>query len=423
MNMAVLRRPAVLLAAALLAVPALAQSSVLAYPQPLRLSHPLTDKNFYLFSALDRSNAALQTLAADPGLARIATERHNMLSLAARTCRQDIACEARSFSWTDEEILSVSLVLRRLGDSDSSLRAVVDNDLRPSYAYVLLDKLGPGDTLARAWEICARGTNNMLAVYGQGLAPRYPAIDSISINPQSDEAKQRIAAIISAESSSTASSEPFYAPPLHVALTLLEMNHRDEAARHEPMEEDANKLAISAIAKTNWQSYPYTTIVVPGAGPSDPAIALSESGRKRCALAAEAYRAGKAPFILVSGGYVHPSQTHFSEAIEMRRALIDEFHIPASAILVDPHARHTTTNMRNAAREIFRYGIPSDRPALMISDTAQTAYIANPAMADRCLRELGYVPYRILKKNSDTELAFLPTIESLEQDPMDPLDP
>jgi hypothetical protein len=59
----------------------------------------------------------------------------------------------------------------------------------------------------------------------------------------------------------------------------------------------------------------------------------------------------------------------------------------------------------------------------MISDIAQTTYIAGPAMADRCLRELGYVPYRILKKNSDTELAFLPTIESLEQDPMDPLDP
>jgi hypothetical protein len=49
----------------------------------------------------------------------------------------------------------------------------------------------------------------------------------------------------------------------------------------------------------------------------------------------------------------------------MKRSLIRDFGIAEDAIIIDPHARHTTTNIRNAARLIFRYGIPADRPALI----------------------------------------------------------
>ena len=90
---------------------------------------------------------------------------------------------------------------------------------------------------------------------------------------------------------------------------------------------------------------------------------------------------------------------------------------------VDPHARHTTTNMRNAAREIYRYGIPMSKPALVVSDSAQVSYIASQPFADRCLKELGYVPYQIVKRASDTSLVFLPRMDSLQQDPLEPLDP
>jgi len=181
MSITVLRRPAVLLAAALLAVPALAQSSLAhPHPSPLVLPHPVADKNFYLFSALERSSAAQHALANAPDLTRIAAARRNMLALAARTCKQDIGCEALALAWTNEEILAISLVLRGLGDSDPSLRALVDNDLRPSYTYVPLDNLGPGDTIARAWEICAHGVNNILAVYGQARPATPPSIPSPS---------------------------------------------------------------------------------------------------------------------------------------------------------------------------------------------------------------------------------------------------
>ena len=59
----------------------------------------------------------------------------------------------------------------------------------------------------------------------------------------------------------------------------------------------------------------------------------------------EVYANGKAPLILVSGGYVHPNQTPYCEAIEMKESLVRDFGIPSDAILIDPHARHTTTNL------------------------------------------------------------------------------
>jgi hypothetical protein len=67
--------------------------------------------------------------------------------------------------------------------------------------------------------------------------------------------------------------------------------------------------------------------------------------------------------------------------------------------------------------------MPADRPAIVVSDAKQIAYIATKSLSDRCLRELGYVPYRILRQDGATNLVVMPLIESLEQDPLDPLDP
>ncbi len=186
----------------------------------------------------------------------------------------------------------------------------------------------------------------------------------------------------------------------------------------EPMEKGVNEAAVKAIPSLPWSKYLYSVIVVPGAGPNDADTPISAAGHARVALAAEAYHAGKAPLILLSGGYVHPAQTRFAEAIEMKKVLLAEYHVPEAAVLVDPHARHTTTNMRNAAREIYRYHIPMDKPALVVSDAAQTGYIAGQPFADRCLKELGYLPYQIVSRPSQTSLVFLPQIDSLQQDPL-----
>jgi DUF218 domain len=388
---------------------------------PLALRSPVEDKNFFVFAALEQSPAVRSALLADPELGAITRERDYYLKLALKSCKQDIPCTIKALLWTDEEIGAVSRSLRDLYRGNEALRAMVDKNLRESGAYLLFAGLGGEDLLVNAWESCAHGLNNILSVYGAGVAPRYPLIDSISVDIQSDDIKQQVATLADQVAAQTPAL--FFEPSLKAALELLRLNHRDEAGRFEPMEQGENKAALEAIPAIQWSKYSYSVIVVPGAGPEDPNVALSAAGRQRTALAAERYHAGKAPLILVSGGYVHPAQTRFSEAIEMKRALVEDYHVPESAILVDPHARHTTTNLRNAAREIYRYGIPMNKPVLVISDKGQIHSIASEAFADRNLKELGYLPYQLINQLSETDLVILPRIESLQMDPMDPLDP
>jgi hypothetical protein len=389
--------------------------------RPLPMSVPLRDKNFYLLSVLQRNADVHSALDADKDIGEIRAERERSTARAIQSCNGKADCELKTLLWTDEEIHAVSLALMRMYQENAALRKLVDDEIRTSGTYTLYGKQSGSDLLASAWEICARGMNDVLSVYGEGTTPRYPLIDAISFDVSSAEFQQRINDLISHIAATP--TQLFFEPSLNAALELLAMNHRDEAARFEPMEKGVNAAVVKAIPGVQWSKYAWTVIVVPGAGPGRADVALSDAGRKRIASAAEAYHAGEAPFILVSGGFVHPAQTRFSEAIEMKKALIQGYNIPESAILVDPHARHTTTNMRNAVREIFRYGIPVDKPALVISDAAQIGYIAGQPFADRCLKELGYLPYRILSRPSDTSLVFQPVIESLEQDPIEPLDP
>jgi hypothetical protein len=163
----------------------------------------------------------------------------------------------------------------------------------------------------------------------------------------------------------------------------------------------------------------------PGHGPDIEKVPLSPIGKIRVALVAERYHRGLAPLIILSGGYVHPNKTPYSEAIEMKKALMEKYGVPERAILVDPHARHTTTNFRNAARQMFRYGIPTSKPSLCTTTMDQIIYITDAKwfFAQRNMRELGYLPYELFEKISNHDVVFKPVITSLHADPLDPLDP
>jgi hypothetical protein len=392
-------------------------------PKPLPLHSAVQDKDFYLLSVLQSDPQVRGILTTDLALKAISTERERSLALSVRLCKGDAVCNLKALLWTDEEIGAVSLALPGIYRSNQPLRSLVDGKLRSSGTYALYEKESGANLLVSAWEICARGLNDVISVYGQGSAPRYPLIDSISLDPHSADTQQGLASLVDRISAKSSSEKLFFEPSLESALELLNMNHRDEAGRMEPMETGVNEAAVKAIPSVEWKNYNYSVIVVPGAGPGDAETALSAAGRRRTELAVEAYHAGKAPFILVSGGYVHPSQTRFAEAVEMKKALLNDYQVPEAAILVDPHARHTTTNMRDAAREIYRYNMPMNKPALVVSDAAQIGYIAGQTFTDRCMKELGYLPYQVIGRPSETSLVFLPLKESLQQDPMDPLDP
>jgi len=390
---------------------------------PVRLEAPVQDKNFYLLSMLERTPDVREAVKAEPALARIAAERLVALDKAAKTCNLDLDCYAAAFQWSDAQSKEAGHALAALYRTSPAVRRLADGVLRESGMYVRYQSLAGDQFLDHAWADCIRGINRMIDVYGLGKAPRYPAIDSITYDVKTDAWRHIVQNLAATLEDRRGGLALFSSPSMRFALELMWLNHRDEAGRFEPLEAGENALAFRRIKSVDWAKYPYSVIVVPGAGNDLPGFRLSPEGKLRDEIAVKRFREGKAPFLLVSGGFVHPSQTEFAEAIEMKRDLMTRFGVPAAAILIDPHARHTTTNMRNAARLMYRYGMPFDKKAVVTTDLGQSLSIESPAFAKRCIDELGYVPQQIVGRTSLFDLEFRPTLDSLQADPQDPLDP
>lgn len=454
--------------------------------QPLKMALPLQDKNYYLLSLLERTPAAREAIKHDETFAAMTKERWSKISSAH--CNNELDCVTGSFRWSDDQIWQGAQALTTLYRKSKAIQSLAEHELRSSGMYLLyLERCdtvfpkfcGPEQVMERcekelrkkswgeevlnqpaarmlacAWNDSIRGINRAIDIYGTGKPPeRHADIDSLMQDARSDEwryAVQNLANVLDEKHAAAADSGeqndlrgrgldlPF-SPSLRFAVELMEMNQRDEAGRHEPMESEAaghadaetptigvNAAAIAHIREMkldDWKKFKYSVIVVPGRGPDVQGVRLSPLGRVRDELAARHFLDHEAPFILVSGGYVHPNQTKFCEAIEMKRDLMKRFNIPENAIIVDPHARHTTTNMRNAARLIYRYDIPFDKKALVTTDPMQSADIESAPFAERCLHELRLMPFRIAGRISPFDLEFYPLITSLQSDPTDLLDP
>jgi hypothetical protein len=107
--------------------------------------------------------------------------------------------------------------------------------------------------------------------------------------------------------------------------------------------------------------------------------------------AARDVAAGLAETVIVSGGAVHSED---NEALLMRQWLVDEGGVDRGRVLLEPCARHTTTNLRNAGRIVLAAGA---REAVVVTSdewvTEQACYLGFPWLSSfhlRCLLELGY---------------------------------
>ena len=177
-------------------------------------------------------------------------------------------------------------------------------------------------------------------------------------------------------------------------------------------------------AKTlDWRRYRYGAMIVTGVGPEIEGEPLSPFGKYHLRLAAQRFAQGDVAFIIVSGGRAHPRGTPFTEADEMRKALIERYRIPPDAIVGEPYARHTTTNLRNASRLLTQMGAPADGETIIICNPLQSSYIESARFTERNAAELGYQPGRIVRRVSPTELVFRPARAADRVDPRDPLDP
>lgn len=378
-------------------------------------------KNFYLLTLLNEIPAVKKMLAGDPILVKLTADKRSQLAAAVKNCGKELSCYINAVTYSDAEIAAASSRLGELYAPGNALGLVVKTHLLPSGCYNQYNATGQ-QLLVKAWEQDIKGLNYTIGVYAKGNKPNSPKIDSIAFNVKRPEYIELISLNAGLSLAETKQEDLFYQPALKFALQSLEINERNQAGDYEPMAETVNKAAVQYAAKVDWNKYKYTLILVPGEGPEERDVALSAGGMLRCRLAAVQYQKGLAPFIMVSGGCVHPFKTKYNEAAEMKKFLISTLHIPEKSILMEPHARHTTTNLRNCARLIFRYGFPMDKPCITSTAKSQSYYITNMMQA-RCTADFGYVPYKNGNRLSDTEAEFYPLSTALQLDFDEPMDP
>lgn len=354
------------------------------------------DKAFYVLTLLQAGS-----LGSDSTLSSLAAARAQALNDASQNCGGDVTCIGTAVKWTDADIETAGTALTSAAGAASTAAS-----LRQSGTAQLHADATDTDLLRLAWADAAHALN-------QGFDDHFTGLSAADQSAVLDSA--------------TKVSAPFFAPLLTLVLESLAAEGRDEATRYEPLAQGENAAALARIPSLDFSKYPFSVVMVPGLGPTNLDAPLSEGGQVRADQAAARFSAGLAPVIVLSGGHVHPDRTPYSEAIEMKKYLMQTYSIPESALLIDPHARHTTTNLRNVARLMYRYGIPTDQPVLITTDFGQTLYIAATSDAavfgKRCLSELGYKPWRGITRLDDLDNCWIPSVQSLQQDARDLLDP
>lgn len=368
-------------------------------------------KSFYFLYMLERKGESHDIVQQDAVLNTIAAERATRLQTALNNCT-DAACLGEALEWTPGEIRSVGDELVNLVNTNGDMMEMVQR-LKVVNRYPVYDEEKDTTYIRKVWGDVVLAMNHIYEVYLQGQQPRYAAIDSASVTPSD------LPAIKTGLTRKAGGA--FYRQSLLAALTALEVNGRDEATRYEPLYAGSNKAAFTRSRSIYWNAYKYSVILVPGAGPGKKGQSMDSVGVYRCKLAVEAYNNKLAPYIVVSGGHVHPYKTPFCEAVEMKKYLMTKLDIPDSVIIIEPHARHTTTNIRNTERLMYLFNMPAAKPGLIITDPMQSMMIER--MGPRFVKEIGYIPYKSMERVDDTTNRFLPDEKAWHEDPNDPLDP
>lgn len=364
------------------------------------------DKAYFFATLLAADGALLADLALDATLGAAAQDRDDRLRGAPDLCASDTACYSDALLWSEPDASAAADALAARLESTGTLAGVAA-DMRASGRFALHATKTDSD-LVKA------GFLDLTTALGKTFTDEAGALGGAAIHD-----------VVKSVSDSHPAPFDFFEALLAVDLAALIADKRDEAERYEPLATGENAKALAAIPAIDWPQYPFSVILVPGQGPDEPDVALAPDGQARADLAAQRYAAGIAPLIALSGGHVHPDRTPYSEAIEMKKYLIATYAIPEEALLVDPHARHTTTNLRNVSRLLYRYGVPTDRSVLITTTAGQAIYIGfwHGTFGPRCTDELGYLPWRSLVPLSKYDACMRPVAVSLHADGRDPLDP
>lgn len=383
------------------------------------------EKNYYLLYLLNNHAQLKKDIHSSANTySSILKNKLSLLEKEIGAEKYDAFKVAELFKFSEDETNAIEKLLLSKYNTDATFRSIIDKEIVATGKYKNDTlPLSNNQILSRAWRNDARGINHVIDVYGLGKKPNYPLIDSIDFDITKNSYKNFLSEVIFTVYNEVKNTSVFFEPSRSMAMRLLEVNGRYEAADYEPMEKTVNKAAFDLAKKINWNNYPYSFILVPGAGTENYRDSLNPAGILRCRIVAEEFKNKKAPFIIVSGGRVHPYKTAYSEAEEMKKYLMNEMKIPEANIIMEPHARHTTTNVRNANRLAMKYGIPLTKMALVSTVRSQSFYMTNDNFAKRCMNEIGHVPYTLGKRLSPTLFEYQPLSNAAIIDADEPLDP
>lgn len=353
--------------------------------------HSLSARLFPLLGGLGSNPSALDALKDRPEIKAILRARQDRRT----ACAQDLGCLAQAMIWTQPETAALA-------------SAVQDSAADDGPSAQAMREIG--------------GINAIVRTYGLGQPAGYALIDGAgTIDPQ--ETRSRLQAAAWLAQTPRAGSAQALDPSMEFALALLDVSDRTDAVGFEPLTGGLNAPALKRARTLDWKRWRYSAMIVTGVGPEVDDMPLSPFGKYHLRLAAQRFAAGDVPFIIVSGGRAHPRATRFTEAEQMRATLIERYGVPAEAIVIEPYARHTTTNLRNATRLLMMLGAPPGKDTIIVCNPGQSVTIESPQFAQRNLTELGYEPGKVGRRISPTELEFRPSPLSARADPRDPLDP
>ncbi|TLX75968.1 YdcF family protein [Labilibacter sediminis] len=383
------------------------------------------DRNFYLFTLMQEISNVRSELEND----EILTSFQNsfMSEVASLASNQSASIEqiADDMRISQSEMDAVASQLGNQLSSSIEIDKMIAQHARPSGIFQKYSSVSNKRMVELAWIAACEGINNIIEEYALGEEPRDKVSDGPAYNVNTEEYRKKTWEIVEQINQNKDDFTLFFEPALYFSLELLKLNNRDEAGKYEPLRNGENKSAIAYIPSVNWGGYTYASILLLGDSPNSPGddVRISESAKIRVKLAADRYHSGKAPLIIISGANVYPFQTPYYEAVEMKKWMMDNYNVPEKAIIVDPHGRHTTTNLRNASRYIFRYGIPDSIKSIVTATESHIDYIVSNNYTNTCFKHFGYMPVVLKDRISINDVEFLPKLISLHADAIDPLDP
>lgn len=195
----------------------------------------------------------------------------------------------------------------------------------------------------------------------------------------------------------------------------LGQSSRDQGNEIDINQENQAVIRYIQYFKENYQEE-LKVFIVPGYSKSDvdKPVGLSEIAKLRLNSLSKLLMKFPGSIVFLTGGNVHPDNTPFNEAIEMKKHIMKVHKIPEFLIAVDPNAQNTVTNLRNAGRFLRTFGISQ---GTIVTTLVQNIYVSFPKLtgfSERSKNLLGYEVGSVEMNNLKTA-TFSPSEKVLQK--------